>query len=120
MAEEGRRDQELMRVGVFQPHGGRRGEVYRGAGNIQINEIDVGPVRRQLDGNPPKCWEIRLSMESAREATKEGGGVTMTVRNILSGGGPDSITLWGRDLGIFGGDVPEAGGSAYGITKADN
>ena len=44
----------------------------------------------------------------------------MSVRNVLLGGGPVSITIWGRDLGLVGGDVLEAGGSARALPKANN
>ena len=39
-------------------------------------------------------------MESAGENAKEGGGGVMSVHNVLSGGGPGSITFWGGDLGF--------------------
>ena len=59
-------------------------------------------------------------MESSGENAKEGGGGATSVRNVLLGGGPGSITFWCGDLGIVVGNVPEAGGSAYGIPQADN
>ena len=45
VTEEGRRDRDLMRGDVFQPHGRRRGGVYRGGGDFQIPGIDIGLVR---------------------------------------------------------------------------
>ena len=45
---------------------------------------------------------------------------TASVRNVLSGSGPDSITLWCRYLGLVRGDDIESGGSARGLPKADN
>ena len=59
-------------------------------------------------------------MESDGETVKEGGGGAISVRNVLSGGGPGSTTFWGGDLGFVGGDVPEAGGGSRGIPKEDN
>ena len=59
-------------------------------------------------------------MELAGETAKEGGGGSTSVCNVLSGGGPGSITFWGIVLGFVGGNVPEAGGDARGITKVDN
>ena len=59
-------------------------------------------------------------MESAGETAKEGGGGAASVHNVLVGGGTGSNNFWGVDLGLFGGDVPEGGGGASGIPKADN
>ena len=59
-------------------------------------------------------------MDSARETINEGGGGTASVHNVLLGSGPVSITLWGRDMGLVRSDVPEAGWSARGLSKADN
>ena len=59
-------------------------------------------------------------MESAGETSQEGGGGAMSVRNVLSGGGPGSPTFGGGDLGFVGGDVPETVGGARGIPKVDN
>ena len=58
-------------------------------------------------------------MELAGETAKEGGGGAASVRNVLSGGCPGSITFWGGDLGLVGSYVLESGGGARGITKAD-
>ena len=59
-------------------------------------------------------------MESSGENAKEEGRGTTSVCNVLLGGGPGSITFWCGDLGIVVGNVPEAGGSAYGLPQADN
>ena len=59
-------------------------------------------------------------MESAGENDKEGGGGSASACNVLLGGGPGGINFWGRDLGLVGVNVPEAGGGARGITKADS
>ena len=56
---------------------------------------------------------------SAGETNKEGGGGTASVGNVLLGGAPGSITLWGRDLDLVGGNVPEAGRSACGLPKSN-
>ena len=45
---------------------------------------------------------------------------TVSVRNYLLGGGPSSNNIWGGDPSLVGGDVPESGGSAHGLPKADN
>ena len=116
VTEEGRRNREPMREGVLQPHGGIRGGVYRGGGDFQIRGKDVGPVRRQLAGGP----QGTPSMELDGENSKEGGDGTTSVCHVLLGGGSGSITFWGGDLGLVGGDVPEDEGSASGLTKADN
>ena len=44
-------------------------------------------------------------MDSDGENAKEGGGITASVRNVLSGGVPGSVTLWGQDLGLVGGNA---------------
>ena len=44
----------------------------------------------------------------------------MSVRNVLSGSGPVSITLWGGYLGLVGGDFTEAERISCGIPKANN
>ena len=59
-------------------------------------------------------------MELAGETDKEEGGGTVSARNVLSGGGPGSINLWGGDLGLVVGDVPEYGRIARGLPKKDN
>ena len=59
-------------------------------------------------------------MKLAGVNSKGGGGRAMSVRNVLSGDGIGSITLWGGDLGLVIGDVPEVGVGACGIPKADN
>ena len=59
-------------------------------------------------------------MELAGETTKEGGGKIASASNVLSGGGPRSITLWGEYLDLVGGDVPESVVSAHGLTNSDN
>ena len=120
VAEEGRRDCKPMRGGEIQIQRKRRSGVYREGGDFQVPGKDVGPVRRQMDGGPSECWESTLSMESAGETAKEGGSVSTSFRNVLSGGGPRSINFWGGDLGFVEGDVLEAGGAARGFPKADN
>ena len=45
----------------------------------------------------------------------EGGGGSVSVRNVLSGSGAGGVILWGRDLGFVGGDVQEDGGGARGV-----
>ena len=59
-------------------------------------------------------------MDSAGETAKEGGDGATSVRNVLSGGSPGSISFWVRYLGFVGGNVREAGGGARGIPKEDN
>ena len=41
VADEVRRNRELMRAGVFQPCRGRQGGVHRGGGDFQIPGTDV-------------------------------------------------------------------------------
>ena len=120
MAEEGRRVRELMHGGVFKLHGGRQGIVHRGGGDFQIPGTDVGLVRWRLAGGPPEFREGTPIIELYGGTAKEGGGGTASVRNVLSGGCPGSITFWGEDLGLVGGDVLEYVGIAHGIPKADN
>ena len=69
-------------------------------------------------GGPSECPEGPPVMELAGEADTEGGGGSMSVHHVLSGGGPVSPNFWGRDLVFVGGDVPEAGGVKPGIPKA--
>ena len=59
-----------------------------------------------------ECREGAPSLDLARETSKEIGGVTVSVRNILSGSGTGSFTLWGGDLGFVDGNVQEYGGGA--------
>ena len=73
-----------------------------------------------MSGGPPEFREGTASMESAGETDNEGVGGTASARNVLLGGGPVSITIWGRDLGLVGGNVLEAGGSARALPKANN
>ena len=120
VAEEGRCDCEPMCGGELQLHRRRRGGVYRGGGDFQVPGKDVGPVRQILDGGPSECWEGTPSMESYGETSKEGGGGSTSVRNVLLGSVPGSIDFWGGDLGFVGGDVLEAEGGAREFPKADN
>ena len=109
-----------MRKGFLQPHGRRRGGVYRGGGDAQIPGKDFGPVRRRLTGGPSECWEVTLCLESDGKAAKAGWGRAAGVHNVLSVGGPGSITFWVRDLGLVVGDAPKAGGGTCRIPKSDN
>ena len=59
-------------------------------------------------------------MELSGETNKEGGGGIASARNVLSGSGPGSITLWGEYLDLVGGNVPEFVVSAHGLTYSDN
>ena len=81
---------------------------------------DVGPVRQKLSGGPLECQEGAPSMDPARENTKESGGGPTIVINVLSVSGAGGIDFWGGNLGVVGGNVLEAGGSAHGITKTDD
>ena len=92
--------------------------MYIEGGEFQIPGEDVGPVIRRLASGSLECREGTPILESAGETAKEGGGGSASVRNVLSGGGPVSITFWGRDLGLVGGDVQEPRGGARGIAKA--
>ena len=67
--------------------------MYRGIRYFQIPGKHVGTVRRRLVRGPPECWEGTPSMELDGEATKKGGVRTVSVRNVLLGGGSGSITL---------------------------
>ena len=78
------------------------------------------PVRQRLAVGPSECWEDTPSMEPAVETVKKEGGGTTIVSNVLLGGGPGSITLWGIYLVLLRGNVLEYGGSAHGIPTADN
>ena len=106
MSEDGRCDFNPMHGVVFQPNGGKRVGVHRGDGDFQILGTDVGLVRRELTGGPPECQEGTSSMELDGETAKEGGGVTTSVCNVISGGGLGIITIWVLDLGLVGGNVP--------------
>ena len=64
VAEEVRRYCELMCGGVFKPHGGWRGGVYRGGGDFQITGKDVGPVRWRMASGLSERWEFTPIMES--------------------------------------------------------
>ena len=55
-------------------------------------------------------------MEPDRETAKEIGGGPASVINALLGSGVGGITLWGRDLGFVGVEVPESGGSSRGLS----
>ena len=44
----------------------------------------------------------------------------MSVRHVLSSSGPESLPLWGGDLGFVRGDVQEDGGGTRWFTKDDN
>ena len=67
--------------------------------------MDVGPVRQRLSGGPPECREGAPSLDPARETSKERGGGTVSVRNVLAGSGAGGIAFGGRDLDFVGGDV---------------
>ena len=54
------------------------------------------------------------------ENSKEIRGGTASVKNVLSGSGAGGITIWSRDLGFVGGDVPEDGRISRGITHIDD
>ena len=59
-------------------------------------------------------------MQSDGENSKERRGESASVRNVLSGSGPGSITLWGRDMILVGVDVPESVGSVCGLHMSNN
>ena len=59
-------------------------------------------------------------MKTSGKTAKDVGGVATSVRNVLSGGGPGSITFWGVDLGFIGGSVLEYEVNARGIHKSEN
>ena len=59
-------------------------------------------------------------METSGKTAKEVGGGATSVRNVLQGGGPGSITFWGVDIGFIGGSVPKDEGGARGIHKSEN
>ena len=82
MAEEVRRDFDLMRRGVFQPHGRRRCGVHRGGGEFQVPGKDVGPVRQILAGGPSECREGMTGLELFGIASTEGEGGAMSVRHF--------------------------------------
>ena len=113
VAEAGRRDCEPMHRGILQPHGGILGGVHQGCGDLQMPRTDVGLFRKRLAGGPPECWEGVPSMDSDRETAKEIGGIPTSVRTVLLCSGAGGITILVRDLGFFGGDVLEYGGSAH-------
>ena len=113
VAEAGRRDCEPMHRGILQPHGGILGGVHQGCGDLQMPRTDVGLFRKRLAGGPPECWEGVPSMDPDRETAKERGGIPASVSTVLLCSGAGGITIWVRDLGFFGGDVLESGGSAH-------
>ena len=57
MEEEERSNRDMMRRGVIKSHGGRRGRVHRGRGDVQVSGAAAGPVGRQLAGGPPEYQE---------------------------------------------------------------
>ena len=70
--------------------------------------------------NTLESWEVAHSMDSDRETAKQREGRPASISNVLSGSGAGGITIWGRDLGFVGGNVPEAGGIARGIPQIDD
>ena len=59
------------------------------------------------------------SLEPAKETATEGGSVSISVRNVLTGIGSYSVTFGERDMGFVGGNVQYAGGGARGIPQTE-
>ena len=55
VAEEGHCDREPMSGSVLQPHGGRRGGIHLGCGNVLLSRVDARPVGRLLLVGPTEC-----------------------------------------------------------------
>ena len=66
------------------------------------------------------CHEGAPSQESAMETTKERGAGPVSVINVLLDSGVGCINFWVGYLGFVGGDVPESGGSAFGLPQTDD
>ena len=86
-------------------------------GDFQIPRTDVGLARRCLVGGMNDFQEGAPSMEPARDTAKYRGGEPVIVRNVLSGSGVVGINIWGGELGLFVGNVPESVGIARGILQ---
>ena len=94
--------------------------MYKGGVYFQVPGKDVGPVRQQLDGGPSEFREGTPSTESAGETATEGGYRATSVRHVLSGGGPGSLTFGGGDLIFVRCNIPESVRGARGINISDN
>ena len=57
------------------------------------------------------------SFETDKETPTDGGGGSISVRNVLSGIGAGSVTIWGGDLGFVGGNIKESSGGACGVSN---
>ena len=74
VGEEGRRNREMMRGVVLHSHGGRRGRVHRGRGDVKFYGVAAGPVGRKLASGPQEYQEGSPSLGQFREVNMEGGG----------------------------------------------
>ena len=57
------------------------------------------------------------SLERAREISTEGGGGSVSVRNVLSRSGSGSVNFGSVDLGFVGGNFQEYGGGTCGVPQ---
>ena len=74
MEEEERSNRDMMCRGVIKSHGGRRGRVHRGRGDVKFYGVAAGPVGRKLASGPQEYQEGSPSLGQFREVNMEGGG----------------------------------------------
>ena len=113
VAEEGRRDHELMRGGFFKSPGGRQVGMHISIGDIQVSGAAARPVGQQMAGGTPEYQEGAPSLEPVRKATTEVGVVPVSVSNVLSVSGAGGVIIWGGDLGVVGGNDQYSGGGPH-------
>ena len=77
-------------------------------------------VRQRLAGGPSELREGPPGLEPAGETAPEGGEGYMSVRPVLSGGGPGNPQFWGGDMRFVGDNVQESVGGTHGVPKAHN
>ena len=104
VAEEGCCDRDPMRRGDFQSHEGRQGGVHRGCGNVQLFGAAAGPFGRQPASSSPEYQERTSSPWAFRQVTTDVGGGDFAVRKVLSGIIAGSVSIWGGDLSVVGGN----------------
>ena len=109
VVEEVNRNHKPMRGGVLQYHGGRRGGVHRGTGYIQVSGEEAILSILRLANGPPEYQEGAPSLGTVRKANTEGDVGSVSVRENLLVSGTVSVTLWGRDLGVVGGNGQDTG-----------
>ena len=87
-------------------------------GHICHIYVAARTVGIQLAGGPPEYQEGAPSLETVRKATTEGGGGSVSVRNVLLDSGEDGVTLWGGYLGAFDSNYQDTGGYPRGFTQS--